>query len=248
MANDVHEVFRYEVRSYECAPNGCATLANICNYLQEAASVNAEHLGFSKVNFDSAGMNITWVMTRMRLTVARYPKWGEGISILTFPRPPRRIVAYRDFIATGADGAEILRATSEWMMIDMTSRRPVPIPDVVMDKGNDVREPVHGEGAFTARLRWPQDAAPQRTFETLALKSDIDLNAHVNNARYVAWLMEMAESGRHCKDLEIVFRSETVAGEKVLGEAVETGDGSTMMRLKSPSGAEHVVARAIFHD
>ena len=37
----------FKVRSYECGADSRATLPTICNYLQEAASVNAEHLGCS---------------------------------------------------------------------------------------------------------------------------------------------------------------------------------------------------------
>ena len=50
--------YRFQVRSYECGPDGAATLPTICNYLQEAASLNAESLSFSKSNFAAAGENI----------------------------------------------------------------------------------------------------------------------------------------------------------------------------------------------
>ena len=82
---DIYEEFEFAVRSYECAPDGKVTVANLCNYLQEAASINAEHLGFNKSNFDAEGLNITWVMTRMRIKCSRRPVWGEKVKILTFP-------------------------------------------------------------------------------------------------------------------------------------------------------------------
>ena len=49
----------WQVRTYECGPDGLATLPTICNYLQEAASLNAESLKFSKSDFDAAGENIS---------------------------------------------------------------------------------------------------------------------------------------------------------------------------------------------
>ena len=45
---DTFGEYAFQVRSYECGPDGYATLATICNYLQEAASLNAESLKFSK--------------------------------------------------------------------------------------------------------------------------------------------------------------------------------------------------------
>ena len=121
--DDVYGVYSWAVRTYECGPDGRATMASVCNWLQEAASLNAETLAFSKSDFEAAGENISWVLTRLKVRIARFPKWEEKVSILTFPRGGRRIVAYRDFVLTGADGAELGRATSEWMLIDLASRR-----------------------------------------------------------------------------------------------------------------------------
>ena len=83
---DVYEVYSWAVRTYECGPDGMATMVSVCNWLQEAASLNAETLAFSKSNFEAAGENISWVLTRLKVRIARFPKWEEKVSILTFPR------------------------------------------------------------------------------------------------------------------------------------------------------------------
>ena len=244
---DIFGEFVWRVRSYECAPSGELTLANLCNYFQEAASLNVADLGFSKTDFEAAGSDTTWVMTRMKVRVERYPEWGENVRILTFPRAARRISACRDFLAYGGDGGEIAKAATEWLVIDMSTRRPRPIPAFVGDKANTARRPVFGEEPFTAKLRWPADTPPAAPpFRTVALKSDIDLNAHVNNVRYIAWLMESAPAGRTCRELELVFRGETRAGETILGESAAMPDGSLVHRLVSEDGREHVVARSVW--
>ena len=122
---DVFGVYAWPVRTYECGPDGAASMASVCNYLQEAASLNAETLAFSKTNFEAAGENISWVLTRLKVRMSRFPRWGETVSILTFPRGGRRIVAYRDFLLSGDAGEELGRATSEWMLIDLASRKVV---------------------------------------------------------------------------------------------------------------------------
>ena len=105
-----HGEYVFKVRSYECGADGLATMPCICNYLQEAASLNAEDLGFSKSNFDAAGGNVSWVLTRLALKMNRYPKWEDDVVVDTFPRGGRRIVAWRDFIIKSADD-EVLVAT-----------------------------------------------------------------------------------------------------------------------------------------
>ena len=99
--------YAFKVRSYECGAGGTATLPTICNYLQEAASLNAEELGFSKSNFDAAGAGVSWVLTRLVVKMTRYPRWEEEVTVVTFPRGGRKIVAWRDFEILGADGARI---------------------------------------------------------------------------------------------------------------------------------------------
>ena len=106
--SDTFGEYSWAVRTYECGPDGAATMASVCNWLQEAASLNAEALAFSKSNFESAGENISWVLTRLKVKMSRFPKWGETVSILTFPRGGRRIVAWRDFVLTGANGEELV--------------------------------------------------------------------------------------------------------------------------------------------
>ena len=46
--------YQFKVRSYECGPDGRATLPTICNLFQEAASLHAASLGFGKGDFAAA--------------------------------------------------------------------------------------------------------------------------------------------------------------------------------------------------
>lgn len=233
------ETFCWTVRSYECAPDGKVTVANVCNYLQEAASLNAEHLGFSKSNFEGENLNLTWVMTRMRLRLTRRPKWNEEVKVFTFPRPARRIVAWRDFILSDANGAEIGRASTEWMMIDMATRRPVAIPAFVTERADADREPVFAE---PLGFKLPPDAFASQTsqpYTITAAPSDIDLNGHVNNVRYITWLFDASGLTADALTLELAFKSEVLAGTTVGVETV-CQDGVLYQRIRSD--ADHVLA------
>lgn len=234
----VGETFTWNVRSYECAPDGKATIANICNYLQEAASVNAEHLGFSKSNFDDESLNVTWVMTKMRVRVTRRPNWNEAIKVFTFPRPARRIVAWRDFIIYGEDGEEVGRASTEWMMIDMTSRRPVAIPAFVTERANHELSPVFSE---PLGFKLSSDILPSfGTYSITAAPSDIDLNGHVNNVRYITWLFDAMKEMPEAVDMEIAFKSEVLVGTTVMVD-VAKNESDTFLRISST--ADHVLAK-----
>ena len=69
------------------------------------------------------------------------------------------------------------------------------------------------------------------------------MNGHVNNVHYVEWLMEgRPDSAGPCRELDIVFKSETLAGEDVRVESVETEPGVFVHRVYAPDGRDHVLA------
>lgn len=235
--------YEWRIRASECDAAGLAKLPAILNLLQEAASLNAEELGFSKSDFASAGENISWVLTHLRIRMERYPRWGERIRVVTWPRKGRKITALRDFEIYDADAARIGAATSEWMVIDLATRRVMPIPDGVFEKANDERSPVFGADGF-AKLRWDCRQTPDDALRFRASRNDIDLNGHVNNVHYVEWFLETLPPGmEHCAECQIAFKSETLAGEEVLAEGVETEPGVFVHRVSSPDGRDHVLAQ-----
>ena len=236
---DTFGEYVFKVRSYECGKDGLATLPTICNYLQEAASLNAERLGFSKSDFNAAGNDISWVLTRLKVKMSRYPQWEDEVKVTTFPRGGRKIVAWRDFIVTDSTGATLGVATSEWMLIDLATRKIVPVPQKVFDAANDVREPVLGAEPFT-RFKYPA-AADETPLEFVAQNSHIDLNGHVNNVHYLEWMLEPCAEYRPA-EMEIVFRSETFAGEKVFVSVAEGEDGGRFHRVYAADGKDHITA------
>lgn len=233
-------VYRFQVRSYECGPDGRSTLMTIADFLQEAASLHAATLGFGKDDFAAMGENVTWVLTRLKVKMRRYPTWGEEVTVETFPRGGRRIVAWRDFELKGAGGETLGLATSEWMVIDLSTRRLQPVPERVLAACEPAFTPVLGLEPF-AKFRFPSAGGDRGAAAFTAMKSQIDLNGHVNNVHYLGWMLEPCES-RCPVEVEVVFRSETFAGDEVRVETV-SADGWLYHRVTAPDGAEHIVAR-----
>ena len=233
--------YQFKVRSYECGRDGRATLPTICNFLQEAASLHAASLGFGKGDFAAAGENISWVLTRMVVKMTRYPVWEDELTVETFPRGGRKIVAWRDFIVKDAHGEMIGVASSEWMIIDLKTRKIHAIPELVFAAHDPANVPVLGLEPFT-KFRFPDtetDGASSLSFT--AMESQIDLNGHVNNVHYISWMLEPC-TNRCPAEMEVVFRSETLVRDEVRVE-IAAADGFTYHRVFAPDGKDHIVAR-----
>lgn len=230
------------VRGYECGPDGVATLATMMNYLQEAAGIQAEQSGFSKRDFNAAGQDISWVITREHLRMLRYPRWHETARVVTWPTGGRKVVANRDFEVFAGD-EKIGYATSEWVLLDLGTRKIVPIPPSVYAAANDERPRAWPDHDFM-RLRWDCREIGADAVRLQARRVDIDINRHVNNVHYVEWLLEALPSQvTTVQDFEIAFKSETTVGEGVIAEAVETEPRVYAAHVCAPDGRDHVVAR-----
>ena len=245
--------YSFKVRSYECGADGRATLPTVCNFLQEAASLHAASLGFGKGDFAAAGENISWVLTRMVVKMDRYPKWEDEVTVETFPRGGRKIVAWRDFEVKDAKGGTLGVSSSEWMIIDLATRKIHAIPEKVFAANDPANVPVLGLEPF-AKFRFPETGKlfdcsdcsdcsieKSKAMTFTAMKSQIDLNGHVNNVHYINWMLEPCES-RCPAEMEVVFRSETFAGDEVRVETAAS-DGYTYHRVSAPDGKDHIVAR-----
>ncbi len=209
---------KFRVRSYETGPTGRASVATICNYLQEVAGNHAFRLGVSVEHLHER--RLTWVLTRLRVFIDNYPHWRDEITIETWPSGVEGLFATRDFLLQDDSGRRLGRATSGWMIIDLDRRRPVRMPEIITSLEPPRRDRAVAEAS-------PRLATPASETEHLPIRveySDLDVNGHVNNVRYVEWAldaMSAEELASHdLTELDVHYRAEAVYGDAV---AVHTG-------------------------
>ena len=216
----------FTVRSYEAGITNHVTLPTLCNYMQEAAGINAARLGWGIQALQSEGL--TWMLSRLRVSVQRYVPWGETITVRTWPSGVKgRLIAKRCFLGLDEKGAELFRASSEWLYVDMAAQKIAKLPetfaDLVPAGTPDFELPDIG-GKF---VRLP---SVDGSVEILTRHSDLDFNDHVNNVHYVEWMLESEKckvesvkcGGRGATalpmEMDIVFRQAAKAGESLASE------------------------------
>lgn len=204
---------QFSVRSYEADTSGQASILTLCNYLQEAASNHAYALELSVEQLTE--LRLIWMLARLKVSVSRYPTWRDVVRIETWPSGENGLFASREFMMYDAEGGELARATSAWLMVDVERRRPVRIPAFVRELRVPHRDfPLPGE---LTRLKMPSGETIARDFTVR--RFDQDLNQHTNNVRYVEWALETLPqetvSDLTVSELDIVFRAETAFGDEV---------------------------------
>lgn len=209
------------VRAYEVGPDGVAGMPAVCDWLQEAAGNHASALTWGVENLQT--QHLTWVLARLHLRVARWPRWREDLRVQTWPSGVVRAFAVREFRVDLGD-EELAVGTSGWVVLDTAARRPVR-------PGADLAEMA---SLTPARVlpdvfeRLPELAPAVAAFEVRVGRSDLDLNGHANNVRFVVWALDglpaaVAET-RTLAELEIDYRAEAREGDVLVVEAAP-GDG-----------------------
>jgi len=221
LAVELREAF--EAHSYAVDAFGLLTGPALSGWLQEAAGRHAERLGVGVEALFARGL--TWVLARQAIQVDTPVLLGERAEVRTWPTGTDRLFALRDF-EVRVGGEVRVRAVSQWMVLDLGSRRPVR-PGAVLPAGLLPEQP-HVVPVPSGRPAAPEPPALERRFSTRY--RDIDRNLHVTNASYVEWACEAIpeETWRTARlgALEAHFVAECLHGSRVRSLARPDGDGA----------------------
>lgn len=199
--------------------------AAFMDFAQEIAYWAASDLGFG---YDNLHVHHTaWVLTRMHIHFEEPLKWRDNVTLYTWHKGASGLFYLRDFDLRDAMGNSRVKATTSWVVIDERTRRmvrPEDLQDLLdpeMKVDDAISEPVQ-------KIVVPKDVSVITEGEHTVSYSDLDINGHTNNSRYVVWAMDCLPkevSGSPVKDLYINFVKETLPGDTVLLSAQK--DGST---------------------
>jgi acyl-ACP thioesterase len=214
----------FPVHSYEVDAFGALEVPAISGYLQEIAGWHAAELGVGLDELRARGL--TWVLARQRLELPAPVFLGDTLAVETWPSGLERLAAVREFLARRGDGAEAVRATTLWFVLDLATRRPVR-PDEVLDP-RFPRPRLESIAPLGGKLRALEHWELQKRFHVRY--ADIDVNLHVTNASYVTWAIEAMPvdlwRASRLASVEVHFLAEGRHGSAILSRVMRTGPAS----------------------
>jgi acyl-ACP thioesterase len=185
------------------------------NYFQEIAAMHADNLG---LGIDTIVKNhgVVWVLMRIRLDIVRYPLWDEEITLETWPQAPKKLEFERNYIMKDKKGDVIARAISVWVMMDMETRR-LKKPEISTDN----YPAFIAEKAIDCTLgKLKPLSEPVTAYKRLIGCSDIDMNGHLNNSKYIDFIMDcfsMEQLKRYeAKSLQVNYVNEVFPGDTIV--------------------------------
>jgi acyl-ACP thioesterase len=188
--------------------------AILFDFFQSLTTEHGEDLGVGLDVMLAHGQG--WILSRFSVLIERRPRFGDVLTIKTWPQGFDRLLCRRNYDVLDDSGGLFARASSSWLILDIGKRRPLrPAALVTPLPLNEGR--VFMEGG--ARSLVKQDGLV-KTAERTALYSDIDFNGHVNNARYVQWIQDALPKDFIKNTLKLRIDINYV-NEVTLGETVE---------------------------
>ncbi len=180
MVNTYDETFT--LRTRDCDMNGTWRPSAILDTMQEAAGAHSLllHCGRDEL----LKQNMVWVLSRLELHMDRYPACDEEITLHTFPTPTRLTFFPRYFIFTDTHGEMVGKAGSLWLLLNVETRRMLPPGEVgkLIPDNRDLSIPMNLPATVGALQ------GEEFVSEYHPVYTDLDVNGHVNNARYADWL------------------------------------------------------------
>ncbi|MCX8118856.1 MAG: thioesterase [Desulfobacterota bacterium] len=233
----------YLVSFYEVDAQNRIFLPSLWKYLQETAWNHANRLGIGYEDLARSGC--FWILSRLAIDIQEYPAWGDKIRVKTWLMGSSRLFAFRDFSIMKDDGRIIGGAKSAWVVLDIKTRKPQRIEPFL--RGLNPHPDQHGGKTPLEKL--PAPGHPdEETFFTVRY-SDLDLNLHVNNARYIEWILdsysfEMNQT-HQISTLEINFLAESNFGDELIVRTEELKNSpSTFLHSIVRKGDELELCRA----
>ncbi len=231
----------FKSRHSECDPDLRVTPPAMLDYFQEVGGRHCIPHGMAVPEIiDVHGLS--WVLSGLSARFEAYPRWPEELTVETWARNLRGFKALRDFQAKDSTGHLCTRASSTWALIDVKSRRPVRL-DSFAEKF-----PVNPDFEALPESK-PGKVVLPGTFDgkeelIVVSPADLDYNHHVNNIRYLVWLMMHQDENflaeRELAELNIAFLGETVSGDRLLLRGSQTGEGDRIYSFQREGDGKEV--------
>ena len=184
----------------------------VFDILQDVATIQAKDMGIGDDVLLKNG--VFWVVTRMKIQIVQNPQRHDCVIARTWPHTQTKLSFLRDYSIRGLDGTLLVKATSEWVLMDLKNRT-FASPLTVYDGPQDFDEARSFASKPKKIKNFEED--PATGIRITPAFSEIDQNGHVNNAMYPKLVADVLAygPGDAPNTLQIDFRHEIIAGSSI---------------------------------
>jgi len=201
------------IKSYDVDCTGMLKLGTLFNFFQESAGNHAAHLITGYQGLKELGY--FWVLSRAKVRIRTMPSWGATVTLKTWPKGNDGLLFLRDFRMSDRGQETLLEGSTGWLLLDIEHNRPqsadaLPVRLPENPGGHALEEPLK-------KLKALEELLP--VYDRKVMVGDLDVNNHVNNAKYVEWIMDCFDD-RHLASKTLRTFQVNYVGEAMLGDDI----------------------------
>ena len=186
-------------------------VSSFFKYFQQVSTKHSEIIKVGTADTIDKGMS--WVIIRMEVRIYDYPKMNEEVLVTTHPGEVKMFLFPRYYEMYDKKGKLLASSSAMWVVLDSKTRRVLNKP--------------FGDRKFPSETCKDDIPLPEKIkigevtkYEDRVVRySDIDLNGHLNNTKYIDFMLDTKEAGFYDDKLitKIVvnYDKELREGEKV---------------------------------
>lgn len=223
---------QYHVHVFDTGPDGNLNPHSLFDFYQDIASDHAVKLGYGREELLRA--NRFWVLSRIYSVIYNLPSWGDAIIVQTWPKGTERLFALRDYEVRSESGEILAAASSSWLIIDQTTKR-ICRPDSTLTGYKPEASERVSLPRNAAKLEYGE-AGMKAMAQFRVRVSDLDVNLHSNNVKYLKWVMDSYDidfvTNKIPISVEINYLAESRFDDGITVSGIGTGDdGMTFNHL-----------------
>ena len=176
---------KYDIRYKDVNDRQEATPVAIMNFVEETAADHCAHIGKNVYDLQKEGRG--WVLYAGCFHMDQYPHYREDIKIVTWISKFKGFHGIREYQVLSSDGKFYGGFRGLWLYFDLEKRKPVSVEPVFYERWAMRNKPAIDLDIKPSK-KMIDDPDINRSFSVN--RYDIDSNNHVNNVRYMQWLME----------------------------------------------------------
>lgn len=230
----------HRLKATDTDANKRVKIPYLINYMQEAAWKNATELGFS--TYDMLKNGITWVLNRMYIEFHELPVYPQTLKVETWPSDLDKFFTYRDFRVFDEQNKMMVQATSNWLVLDINTRKLIAVPDQIKNAKFSVDR--NGMEKIKGKCSYDENRTTNES-TTRVSWFDLDVNKHVNNTKYFQWMLDSLSldilENENIKSIDITFKAEVGYGEEVVSKSYALDSSSYAHQIKSKSSGKVLV-------
>ncbi len=206
---------KFKIRFHDTDLHSNCRVQEVFSFLSETCWEHADHLGLGKEFMYPKGL--IWAYARKRIIVNRFPKWGEMITVKTWPRNYNRIYVHREFQILDENQTPLINCSAVYFAFDIENKKAVDPEKLCAHRKHLVSCEKTTEGTLH---RIPPFIENDLTiFPYVVDYSDLDMYKHVNNVRYVDWILKSIPNNFRknniLKQMDINYFAEANMGDGV---------------------------------